>query len=499
MLQLPADRPRPVVQTFRGAVQFLMLSSNLTEALKALSQHSGVSLFMTLLAGFKTLLYHYTGQDDIVVGSGIANRNRAEIEGLIGFFVNTLVLRTDLSGNPSFRQLLGRVREMTLEAYKHQDLAFEKLVEELQPERDLARMPLFQVAFVLQNAPMPPVELPGLTLSPLAVHTKTTKFDLTVELAETPEGLYGTFEYNTDLFDAATITRMLGHFQTLLEGIVAEPEQRLADLPLLTEAERQQLLVEWNDTQVDYPQDKCIHQMFEAQVEQTPDALAVVFEDKQITYRQLNHWANRVAHHLRSLGVGADVLVGLYLSSSLEMVVGILGILKAGGAYVPLEPRLLQERLAFMLQDAQLSILLTQKHLVEQLISYQAQVVCLDNASSLNGGDPPTGKQSPTAGNPPKVLSHGTRLAPNWETIVLESSEPREPQRGLSAVHNSEHNPKRQVTADNLAYVIYTSGSTGKPKGVEIQHAGLVNLVTWHQRVYNVTPADRATQLSSWD
>ena len=447
-LQLPTDRPRPAVQTLRGAVQSLKLSKSLTQSLKALSQRLGSSLFMTLIAAFKTLLYRYTGQDDIVVGSAIANRNRAEIEGLIGFFVNTLVLRTDLSGNPSFLELLGRVRDMTLEAYGHQDLPFEKLVEELQPGRDLTRMPLFQVAFVLQNAPMPALEVPGLSLSLLAVHTKTTKFDLTVELVETPEGVYGNFEYNTDLFDAATITRMVGHFQTLLQGIVAHPEQRLADLPLLIPAERQQLLIEWNNTQSDYPQDKCIHQLFETQVERSPKAIAVVFEDKQITYRQLNALANRVAHYLRSLGVGADSLVGLCLERSGEMVVGILGILKAGGAYVPLDPRLPQERLTFMLQDAQVSVLLTQKHLVEQLPDCQAQVVCLDA---------------------------------DWETIA----------------HNSDRNPNNQVTSDNLAYVIYTSGSTGKPKGVEIQHAGLVNLVTWHQRVYSVTPADRASQLAA--
>lgn len=448
VLQLPTKRPRPAVQASRGAVEYLMLPQSLTEALKALSQQSGVSLFMTLLAAFKTLLYRYTGQDDIVVGSGIANRNRAELEPLIGFFVNTLVLRTDLSGNPSFLELLDRVRKITLDAYDHQDLPFEKLVEELQPERDLARMPLFQVAFVLQNAPMGVLELPGLTLNPLAIHTKTARFDLEVELVEKPEGLYGSFEYNTDLFDAATITRMLGHFQTLLEGIVADPEQRIADLPLLTAAERQQLLVDWNDTQVDYPQDKCIHQLFEAQVEQTPDAPAVVFQDKQLTYRQLNRRANQVAHYLRSLGVGVESLVALCLEPSLEMVVGILGILKAGGAYLPLDPAYPQERLAFMLQDAQVSVLLTQKHLVEQLPDSQVQVVYWDA---------------------------------DWEMIIAL---------------NSDRNPKSQVTADNLAYVIYTSGSTGQPKGVEIQHSGLVNLATWHQRTYSVTPVDRATQLA---
>jgi aspartate racemase len=328
----------------------MVLPKNLTEAVKALSRQEGTTLFVTLLAAFQTLLYRYTGQDDIIVGSPIANRNRSEIEGLIGFFVNTLVLHTDLSGNPSFRELLGRVREVALGAYAHQDLPFEKLVEELQPERDLSHSPLFQVMFVLQNAPAQALELPDLKLNPMEVHNGTAKCDLTLSMVERAEGLQGTWGYNTDLFDFTTIQRVLGHFQTLLEGIVANPGQRIGTLPLLTEAERHQLLIEWNDTQADYPKDSCIHQLFEAQVERTPDAVAVVFEDQQLTYRQLNARANQLARYLQGLGVGPEVLVGICVERSLEMVVGLLGVLKAGGAYVPLDPAYPTERLAKRVQ-----------------------------------------------------------------------------------------------------------------------------------------------------
>src|SRR3990172_13328998 len=357
-------------------------------------------------------------------------------------------MRTDLSGNPSFRELLGRVREAALGAYNHQDLPFEKLVEELHPKRDLSRNPLFQVMFTLQNAARQALELLGLTLSPLEVGSGAAKFDLTLSMEEGAEGLRGILEYNSDLFNTDTITRMLGHFQILLEGIVANPEERISDLPLLTEAERQQLLVEWNDTKADYPQDKCIHELFEAQVERTPEAIAVVFEDKQLTYSELNARANQLAHYLRKQGVGPEVLVGIYMERSLEMVVGILGILKAGGAYVPLDPTYPKERLAFMLEDTHVPVLLTQERLVSGLPQHGATVVCLDA---------------------------------DWEVIAQES----------------EASLVSRATAENLAYVIYTSGSTGRPKGVEIQHAGLVNLATWHQRLYSVRPADRATQVAS--
>ena len=449
VLELPTDRPRPAVQTFQGAIQSFVLPVTLTESLEGLSRQEGATLFMTLLTALKVLLYRYTGQEDIVVGSPVVNRNQVETEGLIGFFVNTLVLRSDLSGNPAFRELLGRVRKVTLEAHAHQDLPFEKLVEQLQPERDLSRNPLFQVMFVLQNAPMEALTLPGLVVNPLKFDRRTAQFDLTLSMEKTGQGLRGVLEYNTDLFDAATVTRVAGHFQTLLEGIVANPEQRLSDLPLLTETERCQLLVEWNETRVDCPQDECIHHLFETQVEQTPDAAAVIFEKEQLTYAELNRQANQLAHYLQRLGVGPEVLVGISVERSLEMVVGLLGILKAGGAYVPLDPAYPRERLAFMLHDAQVVALLTQERLVEHLPPQEVHVLCLDT---------------------------------EWKTISPKS----------------EKNPVSGVRPDDLAYVIYTSGSTGRPKGVMIAHANICPLLHWGYENLGLSTADRVIQYLSY-
>ncbi|MBD0310886.1 MAG: AMP-binding protein, partial [Microcoleus sp. T1-bin1] len=372
------DRPRPPVQTYRGAKQPLFIPKTLTEALKKLSRQENATLFMTLLAAFKTLLYRYTGQADIPVGSPIANRNRAEIQGLIGFFVNTLVLRTDLSGDVTFRQLLARIREVSLEAYAHQDLPFEKLVEELQAERNLSYNPLFQVAFVLQTAPVAAESIAGLNLTLLDVENQTAKVDLTLHLEEKQEEISGQFEYSTDLFDAATIYRMAEHFIALLEGITANPDRRIEELPLLGEKERHQLLVEWNDTCADYPSDRCIHQLFEAQVERTPDAIAVVFEDQKLTYGELNKRANQVAHYLQQLGVKSEVLVGICTERSLDMIVGLLGILKAGGAYVPLDPSYPLERIAYILSDARVKILVTEQKMLALLPEQEAQLVCLD-------------------------------------------------------------------------------------------------------------------------
>ncbi|WP_416212277.1 non-ribosomal peptide synthase/polyketide synthase [Nostoc sp. DedSLP03] len=446
-LPLPTDRPRPAVQTFNGAYQEFALSVELTQQLTKLSQQQGVTLFMTLLAAYNTLLYRYTGQTDILVGTPIANRDRTEIEGLIGFFVNTLVMRTDLSLNPSFNELLPRIREMALSAYAHQDLPFEMLVEALQPERDMSHTPLFQVMFALQNAPMSEIELTGLSVSSLPIESSTAKFDLTLSMENTTTKLVGGWEYNTDLFDSRTIERITSHFVTLLEAIVANPNERISQLPILTASEQQQLLVDWNDTQVGYTFDKCIHQLFEEQVDRTPDAVAVVFDNQQLTYRELNCRANQLAHYLQSLGVGANVLVGICVERSLEMVVGLLGILKAGGAYVPLDPEYPQDRLSFMLEDAQVSVLLSQQHLVEKLQNHQAQVVCLDT---------------------------------DWHFIS----------------QLSQDNLITEVQATNLVYVIYTSGSTGTPKGVLIAHKGLLNLVLWHQRTFKITSIDKATQLA---
>ncbi len=447
LLELPTDRARPAAQTFRGARYSLMLSKALAERLNALSRREGVTRFMTLLTAFQMLLSRYTGQEDILVGCPIAGRNRQETEGLIGFFVNTLVLRTDLSGDPTFRQLLGRVREVALGAYSHQDLPFEKLVEELQPARTLSHTPLFQVIFSLQNASTQTRQLPGLTMTPLRVDRGTSQFDLILDMAEKAEGLSCLFTFSTALFDAATIARMGGHFRTLLEGIVVNPDQRLSELSLLTEAERHQLFVEWNGTKSDYPRSKCIHQLFEAQVERTPEVVAVEFEGERLTYRELNRRANQLAHHLRGLGVGPDVLVGVCVERSLEMVVGLLGILKAGGAYLPLDPGYPKERLAFMLQDANVSLLLTQQRPVESLSEHRARVVCLDTG---------------------------------WDGMAQAS----------------EENLCSGVTTDNLAYVIYTSGSTGRPKGVSVPHRA-VNRLVLNTNYVALDSSDRVAQASN--
>ena len=448
LLALPTDKPRPAVQTFAGAHHKFELSVELTSKLTKLSQEQGCTLFMTLLAAYDTLLYRYTGVADILVATPTANRDRIEIEGLIGFFVNTLVMRTDLAGNPSFSELLGRVRKMAMDAYAHQNLPFEMLVEALQPERNLSHTPLFQVMFVLENAPVSELELTGLTVNLLKIKSTTAKFDLTLGMENTATGLVGVWEYNTDLFDAGTIERMAGHFVTLLEAIVANPQERISQLPILTAVEQQQLLVEWNNTQADYSQNKCIHQLFEEQVERTPDAVAVVFENEQLTYQQLNCRANQLAHYLRSLGVGADELVGICVERSLEMVVGLLGILKVGGAYLPLDPEYPTERLHFMLEDAQVKVLLTQQPLVPLVPEHQACNIYLDT---------------------------------DWEKIA----------------QNSKSNPKNSVTPDNLAYVIYTSGSTGKPKGVLVNHVSVVNLYTDFQTKKPLSVGDRCSLWTS--
>ncbi|MBD1883776.1 non-ribosomal peptide synthetase [Microcoleus vaginatus] len=436
LLELPADRPRPPIQTSEGATQSLLLSFELTAALKNLSQREDVTLFMTLLAAFKALLYRYTGRTDLLVGSPIANRNRAEIEGLIGVFVNTLVLRTDVSGDPTFRELLQRLREVTLGAYAHQDLPFEKLVEELQPERSLSYNPVFQVMFQLRNNPMPPLDLPGLTLSMLAVETNTTQCDLSLDLEEVGERLQASVEYSTDLFDRATITRMLGHLQTLLEGIAAHPEQRLSSLPLLTAAEKQQLL-EWNNTNTGYLPNQCPQELFEKQVEQTPDAPAAAFDNQQLTYRQLNAKANQIAHYLQKLGARKEVLVGVCADRSLEAIAAFLGVLKAGAAYLPLDPAYPPKRLAYMLEDARAPLLLTQQHLLNKLPPHSCTVVCLDA---------------------------------DWEQVALES----------------EENPSNTATPENLAYVTYTSGSTGRSKGVAVNRSSLVNAYLGWETAYGL-------------
>jgi amino acid adenylation domain-containing protein len=446
VLELPTDRPRPAVATYKGATQYFELSKALTDALKALSAKEGVTLFTLILTVFKVLLHKYTHQNDIVVGTDIANRNRVETEGLIGFLINTLVLRTNLSDNPTFRQLLNRVREITLKAYDYQDIPFDKLVDILKPERNLSDMvPLYQVKFDLQLAQVEPLELSGLIVSPLGIDNGTTKFELRFNLSETPQGLTGLVEYSTDLFETHTITRMVKHFQNLLEVIVANPQQHLSELSLLMESERHQLTVEWNDTEVEYPQHQCIHHLFEAQAERTPDAIAVVFEDQHLTYRELNAKANQLAHYLRSLELQPEVLVGICVERSLNMVIGLLGILKAGGAYVPLDPSYPSERLSFMLANSQPKVLLTQQHLLKNLPTHQAKLVCIDT---------------------------------EWEIIAQQSTQ----------------NLTTNITVDYLAYVIYTSGSTGQPKGAMNTHRGICNRLLWMQDAYQLTTTDRVLQ-----
>ena len=428
VLDLPTDRPRPAMQSFRGALIGFDLPESLTKGLEALSQRAGVTLFMTLLAAFQLLLQRHSGQDDIVVGSPIAGRNKVEVEGLIGLFVNTLVLRTDLSGDPTFMELLGRVREVALGAYAHQDLPFDKLVEELQPERDLSRNPLFQVMFILQNAPPAELDLPGIKPSVQSAQRVTAKFDLTLAMIKKSDGLRGMLEYNSDLLDAATAESLADHFQTLLKGFLADPDQPVGELPMLSEAERKKLLVDWNATATDYPGDQCIHHLFEAQVDRTPASLAVGFEDRHLSYQALDQKANQLAHHLQTLGVGADVLVGVALERSELMLVALLGVLKAGGAYVPMDPDYPGARLAYMLEHAGVRVLLTQDSMLERMPEHQAQLVCIDN---------------------------------DWDSISQLATE----------------RPAAAVRPEYLAYVIYTSGSTGKPKGVQVHHGAVVNFL----------------------
>ena len=425
-LELPADRLRLQDTTSQGSTYHVTLPKELTEALKELSRHERVTLYMTLVASFQTLLYRYTGQDDLVIGTIAAGRTQGDTEALIGFFANTLVLRTDLSGNPTFRELLRRVREVILDAQAHQDLPFEYMVKELRPERYAGRNPLFQVLISLE-LPLSTLSS-GWTMNQMEIETGASRFDLALDIKDGSEGLVCSFEYSTDLFDETTIVRMAGHLQRLLEAVVADPGRQLPEFPLLTEPERHQILVEWNTTAVDYPRNLCIHQLFENQAERVPEAVAVVFEDEHLTYRELNRRANQLAHYLQHLGVGPDVLVGIYVERSLDMIVGLLGILKAGGAYLPLDPAFPTERIEFMLEDAQIPVLITQQHLTAQLPNHTARVVCLDTEG---------------------------------KTLSLQS----------------ETNSLPTAHSDNLAYVIYTSGSTGRPKGVQIIHRAVVNFL----------------------
>ncbi len=443
---LPTYRPRLAMQTYRGATREFSISTELIEKFKVFSTQHGVTLFMSLLAVFEVLLYRYSNQTEFMVGTPIANRAQAEVEDLIGFFVNTLALPADLSNDPAFLDLLQRVREVSLGAYTNQDLPFEKVVDDLHVARDLSRNALFEVMFVLQTTAMSSLNLPGIESQEEFVSTSTSKFDLTFSVNETAHGYSVSIEYNTDLFEADTIEYMAGHYQQILLGVLADPQQKISLLPVLTDNERQKLLKEWNDTAVNFPSDLCLHQLFEAQAKRTPDAVAVMFEDRHMTYRELNESANQLARHLQKMGVGSGVLVGISIKRSLEMLVGLYGILKSGGAYLPLDPTYPPERLAFMLEDSAVKMLLTQENLTSVFqedikLNKEITLLCIDR---------------------------------DWAQISLE------------AVDNSD----AQITSANLAYVIYTSGSTGKPKGVEICHQNVVNFLTAMENKPGITSQD---------
>ena len=468
ILELPTDHPRPSVQTFNGTRQSIELTKELTQSLKKLGLDQGCTLFMVLLTAFKIILYRYTGQTDLNVGTPIANRDQDDIENLIGFFINTLVLRTNLSGNPTFQEVLEKVREVSLSAYDHQAMPFEKLVEELQPPRDLSRSPFFQVLFSLQNTPTQPLELPDLTFETLYAYNGKAKFDLSVYLWEKSAQLSGVFEYNTDLFETETIVRMIEHFQNLLKAASANPNLRVSDLPLLTEREQEQLLVEWNATEKEYPLEKCFHQLFESQAEQTPDSVAVEFHNKSLSYGQLNARANCLAHHLQKLGVGPDVLVGICVERSLDMLVGLLGVMKAGGAYVPLDPSYPKERLAYMVEDSKPQVLLTQDSLCETIFEGR-ESKSEERRAELS--------ENEFEDNASRSSLHALRvicLDGDWQKIAKES----------------KSNPETSLQSTNLVYVIYTSGSTGKPKGVAIQHQTLVNFLNSMSEVPGLSQED---------
>ena len=451
VLQLATDRPRPALMSYKGARLPVSLPPELVEQIRALSQREGVTLFMTLLAAFQVLLYRYTGQEDIAVGSPIAGRNRAEIEGLIGFFVNTLVMRTDLSGDPPFNDLLHRVHEVATGAYAHQDLPFEMLVEQVLPERDLGRNPLFQVIFQLLNAPTiqqsSSVEAVSTEMMPADVHSGTAKFDLEFSLFENAQALVGHFEYSTDLFDVTTIERMAHHYHVLLESIVTNPQTCISELQYLRNEEIHQLVVEWNQTHSNYPKDKSVHQLFEEQVRLNPTAVAIIEENEEVSYEALNQRANQLAFHIQSLGVGPAVNVGICMERSASMVVALLGVLKAGGTYVPLDPEYPKNRLGFMLEDTRISVLITMQYLQPCLPEHTAQLVCLDAVTDVL-------TQLPT------------------------------------------HNPVNAVSPSDLAYIMYTSGSTGTPKGACIPHRAINRLVL-NTNYIDLEASDRIAHISN--
>lgn len=443
LLEIPSDRPRPAVRSPRGALVTFSISKSLAESLRTLSRREGCSLFMTLLAAFKTMVARYTGEDDIVIGAPIGIRDKPELENMIGCFINTLVLRTDLSGNPSFRELLGRVRDTALEAYEHHETPLERIVEELKVPRHPGRSPIFQVLFQYLAEPAKLLEFGGVTGETLPIETETAQFELSLNLDDSADGLLGTFEYSTELFDAASIQRMTGHFLTLLEGIVRNPMQKIRSLPLLKPEEQDCF---GRDAQHVDAANKTVPALFEQQAKKTPEAIAVILKEKQLTYRELNDRSNQLAVYLSNAGVGVETLVAVCMERSIEMIVAVLGILKAGGAYVPLDPNYPKDRMAFMLEDTGAPILLTQTHLAKMFSAEQTRIICVDS---------------------------------EWENITNESG---------SRV------PLPAIRGENLAYIIYTSGSTGRPKGVMISHGSLCNHASWMQETFPLNAQDRVLQ-----
>ena len=441
VLELPTRGPRATQHSLNGAELQWTIDSQLTARLKQLSRGEGATLFMTLLSAFMVLLFRYTGQTDLLVGTPIANRNRTEIEGLIGLLINTLVLRCELAGEPSFRQLLGRVKEAALAAYAHQEVPFEKLVEELQPERDLRRTPLFQAMFAMQNVPRQDTRAFDLSITPFELEVRSAKFEMTLTVLEDEQKLRTAWEYNTDLFDSSMIERMMGHFETLLSSLVANPDERISRLPILTSSERAALLAPHRSGTFETIHAESIQELFEAQVARGPDAVALAYEDRRLTYKELNRRVNQLAHHLRSLRVGPESLVGMAMERSIEMVVGLLAILKAGGAYVPLDPAYPPDRLGFVLNDAGIRALITQTSLLTRLPDHQAKVIRLDS---------------------------------DW---------------GQAQVRREE-NPEDRAGPDNLAYVIYTSGSTGRPKGALVTHSHVMRLFAATESWFGFQPQD---------
>ncbi|HEX6289378.1 MAG TPA: amino acid adenylation domain-containing protein, partial [Herpetosiphonaceae bacterium] len=464
LLNLPTDRPRPAVQSHHGAVAAFELEHPLPAELTALAQREGVSLFMLLLAAFDVLLQRWSGQDDLIVGTMMSGRNRSELANVMGFFANNLLLRTSLAGDPSFRELVQRVRATALAAYSHQDVPFELLVEKLNPGRDLSHAPLSQVSFTLQNELLPTREVAGVTMRPMMIDSGTTKLDLILFMWEGQDRLSATLEYSTDLFDRATIERLIGHFKVLLRAIVADPARRISTLPLLTEAERD-LLRDWNATQTDLHA-ACAHQLFEAQAARTPDAAALVFAQagaapQQLTYAELDRRANQLAHELRSLGVGPEVPVAIGMERSIELVVALLAVLKAGGVYLPLDPAYPIERLRLMIEDARAHVLLVRRQ--------DRQIIAA-----------PTGLWSDL-----DALQSSSLVC-----VDLDAEAPRIEQQPTT-------NPDSATRPEDLAYIIYTSGSTGRPKGVQVQHAGLCNLARAQSRAFAIGPESRVLQFAS--